>query len=254
METLEINKIGGLGASQIGALFTQQGLKSKTAQTLAYEKAVEMITGEKRNLTTAAMQHGLFNESDAFTEIIAPNFPNAVYQSDISLLIKDGLWATPDVIDGENEVVMDIKCPYTIYTFFENIRKVPAYYIAQAQMQMLATGFTKGYLVFFLTSNVMDEYGNKIEYDIDINIRHKFIEIEADAEFQQDILKRADDFFQMRDFIYNDLIEAKEVSDMEYFELALSDHKITRFKDKSNLLTWKGKIYRNPREGYLVIE
>lgn len=254
METLEINKIGGLGASEIGALFTQQGLKAKTAQSLAYEKALELISGQKRSLTTAAMQHGLFNESDAFTEIIAPNFPNAVYQSDISLLIKEGLWATPDVIDGEIEVVMDIKCPYTIYTFFENIRKVPAYYIAQCQMQMLATGFTKGYLVFFLTSNVMDEYGNKIEYDIDINQRHKFIEIEADDEFQQDILKRTDGFFEMRDFIYSDLSEANEISDMEYFELALSDHKITRFKDKSNLLTWKGKIYKNKREGFLVIE
>ncbi|WPC11270.1 hypothetical protein LEQ04_11820 [Riemerella anatipestifer] len=46
----EINKLGGLGASEIGALFTQQGLKAKTAQTLAYEKALELILGQKNIL------------------------------------------------------------------------------------------------------------------------------------------------------------------------------------------------------------
>ena len=113
METVS-KPLGGLGASEIGALFTQQGLKAKTAQSLAYEKALEIINGVKRDITTAAMQHGLFNEEEAFNTIIAPNFPSAVYHSNISLQIKGDLWATPDVIDGENEVVMDIKCPYTI--------------------------------------------------------------------------------------------------------------------------------------------
>lgn len=255
METLElIRPLGSIGASEIGALFTQTGLKAKTAQSLAYEKALEILTGEKRNITTAAMQHGIFNEEEAFNTIIAPNFPNAVYQSNISLKIKEDVWATPDVIDGEHEVVMDIKCPYSIYTFFENIRKVPAYYLAQSQMQMLATGFSKGYLVYFLTSTVMDGYGNKLEFDVPVNDRHKFIEIEADEEFHKEILSRTDDFFKMRDIILKDLEAATEISDMEYFQLAMSDHKITRFKDKSNLLAWAGKIYRNNREGYLVIE
>lgn len=253
METVS-KPLGGLGASEIGALFTQQGLKAKTAQSLAYEKALEIINGVKRDITTAAMQHGLFNEEEAFNTIIAPNFPSAVYQSNISLQIKGDLWATPDVIDGENEVVMDIKCPYTIYSFFENIRKPKDYYLAQSQMQMLATGFKTGYLVFFLTSNVTDSFGNKIEYEISADKRHKFIEISADEDFHEEILKRADSFFEMRDLILKDLLEAPEISDEEYFQLAMSDHKITRFKDKSNLLTWKGKIYNNIREGYIIIE
>lgn len=81
----EINKLGGLGASEIGALFTQQGLKAKTAQTLAYEKALELILGQKKHLTTTAMQHGIFNEEEAYNVIIQPNFQNTVYQSDVSL-------------------------------------------------------------------------------------------------------------------------------------------------------------------------
>ena len=34
------DKLGGIGASDIGKLFTKAGIKAKTAQTLAYEKAV----------------------------------------------------------------------------------------------------------------------------------------------------------------------------------------------------------------------
>ena len=254
METLNINKIGGIGASEIGALFTQQGLKAKTAQTLAYEKALELINGSKKEFTTIAMQHGIFNEEEAFTDIVSQVFPNAIYQSDISFPIKENVWATPDVIDNVEEFSLDIKCPYSVYTFFENSKKLPAYYVAQNQMQMLATGFNKGFVLLYLTSNVTDEWGNKIEFDIPLNDRHKFVEIEADKEFHKEILSRTDGFFSMRDAIHKDLLGAVEISDMEYFNLGKSDHKITRFKDKSNLLTWSGKIYKNEREGYLVIE
>lgn len=252
--TAEINKIGGIGASEIGALFTQNGLKAKTAQTLAYEKAVELINGHKKEFTTVAMQHGIFNEEDAFRNVVSQVFPNAVYQSDISFPIKENVWATPDVTDDVEGFALDIKCPYSVYTFFENVRKLPATYMAQNQMQMLATGYNRGLVLLYLTSNVTDEWGNKIEFDIPLSERHQFIEIDADKEFHKEILTRTDGFFEMRDTIHSHLLEAKEVSDMEYFELGKSDHKITRFKDKSNLLTWKGKIFKNEREGYLVIE
>lgn len=250
----EINKLGGLGASEIGALFTQQGLKAKTAQTLAYEKALELILGQKKHLTTTAMQHGIFNEEEAYNVIIQPNFQNTVYQSDVSFEIDKGLWATPDVINPIDNYCMDIKCPYTIYTFKQNIDKVPAYYLAQVQMQMLAAGFNKGYLVYYLTSNVMDEWGNKIEFDIPLDQRYHIKEFDADIEFQTEIKERAKTFFEMRDTIKSHLEEAPLITDVEYIDLAMNDHRITRFKDKSNLLAWKGLIYKNEREGYLVIE
>ena len=176
METLT-NKLGGIGASEIGALFTQQGLKAKTAQTLAYDKALELINGYKKEFTTVAMQHGIFNEEEAFINIVLEVFPNAKYQSNVSFKIKDNVWATPDVIDEVEEFSMDIKCPYSVYTFFENAKKLPSYYVAQNQMQMLATGYKKGYVLLYLTSNITDDYGNKIEFDIALSDRHKFIEI-----------------------------------------------------------------------------
>ena len=75
MEALtEIDKIGGIGASEIGKLFTRQGLKAKTAQTLAFEKAEELINGYRKDFTTVAMQHGIFNEDEAYNLVIKPVF------------------------------------------------------------------------------------------------------------------------------------------------------------------------------------
>ena len=45
------------------------------------------------------------------------------------------------------------------------------------------------------------------------------------------------------------------LTDEEFFNLMLDDcRKVTRFKDKSNLTTWGGKIYKVETEGYMVIE
>jgi|GEM_PF-2470053 len=255
MEALtEIDKIGGIGASEIGKLFTRQGLKAKTAQTLAFEKAEELINGYRKDFTTVAMQHGIFNEDEAYNLVIKPVFETAVYRSDLSIPIKDGVWVTPDVVDDGHGLTMDIKCPYTIYTYYKNLKKLPDTYISQNQMQMLGTGHKEGFVVLYLTSNAIDTYGNKIEYDIPIEDRHAFLPILADEDYQKEIIKRIDEFFPMRDEILKDLQNAIDISDQEYFEKAKNGKKITRFKDKSNLLTWGGKIYKNQREGYLVIE
>lgn len=255
METIqEIDKIGGLGASEIGKLFTRDGLKAKTAQTLAYEKAEEILTGYKKNFTSIAMQHGIFNEEEAYNTVVRPTFPNSHYRSDESILIKDGLWATPDVTDDTEGITMDIKCPYTIFTYYKNINKLPDTYIAQNQMQMMATGHKNGYVVVYLTSNAIDEYGNKIEYDIPVSERHLFMPLQSDKDFQDEIEKRVEGFFPLRDSILKDLQGSIDISDMEYFEMASTAKRVTRFKDKSNLTTWAGKIYHNQREGFLVIE
>ncbi len=256
------DKLGGIGASDIGKLFTKAGIKAKTAQTLAYEKAVELIEGEKKQFTTSAMQHGLYSEPDAFHNVIQPVYPNAVYQSDVSILIKDCganslVWATPDVVDDVEGITFDIKCPASIFGYMDNIRATPASYVAQNQMQMIATEHKNGMLLFYLTANKYDEFGNKVdsEYKIDINHRHTFIPIESNKEFQQEVLTRVEEFFKLRDIIYNDLCKAIPLTDEEFFNLMLDEcRKVTRFKDKSNLTTWGGNIYKVETEGYMVIE
>lgn len=247
----DIRKLGGMGASNIGSLFMSQGLKAKTAHTLAYTKAKEIITGRFESITTVAMQHGVFNEEEAFNTVIKPFFPKAVYQSSDSIYIKNGVWVTPDVIDNSEEITFDIKCPYSPYTFHQNIKKPKDGYISQVQMQMIGTKHDKGFLVYYLTSNKTDEWGNKIEYDIPVEQRHKYIPVPSDETFQKEILKRIDDFFVIRDSIVIDLKNAVAISDQELFDYCDSN-KVTRFKDKSNLTTWGGRIYLCSGEYYTI--
>lgn len=252
METLnQINKTGGVGASEAGKLFTKAGLKAKTAQTMAYEKAVELITGFKKDITTAAMMHGIFSEEEAYHTVVRPFYPNSKYQSSESISIEEGIWVTPDVIDDTEGLTIDIKCPYSPYTFWGWVRKMPETALSQVQMQMIGTGHKKGAICLYLTSTNIDEWGNKIEFDIPVEDRHYYIPIDAQPDYQKEIIERIRAFFPIRDLIYSHLIKAPEVGDMEFFNLC-GKKKVTRFKDKSNLLTWEDKIIKNGNEYYTI--
>lgn len=247
----DIAKLGGIGASDCGKLFTKDGLKAKTAQTLAYDKALEVINGYRKDFTTIAMQHGIFSEEEAFINVVKPFYPNAKYQSSESIWITDNCWVTPDVVDDFDGLTIDIKCPYTPFTFWQNVKRLPEVYISQNQMQMIGTGHKKGAICLYLTSTQIDQYGNKIEFDIPLEKRHLFLPIEAQDEYQKEILKRIDEFIPLRDTIMLHLSKADEISDFEFFNLC-ENKKVTRFKDKSNLLTWENKIIKNSNEYYVI--
>lgn len=247
----DIQKLGGIGASEIGKLFTAQGVKAKTAQTLVLEKCEELINGYRKDITTIAMQHGIFNEEEAFNYVVKPCYPNSKLRSNESIWIQDELWATPDVTDESEQLVIDIKCPYSIATYFNNILNIPSTYVAQMQCQLLATGFNNGMICVYLTSNEIDSFGNKIEYDISINERHKFLPIFPDSEFQKEITQRHSEFIKLRDTLMEDLAEATILSDTDFFEIHKT-HKITPLKDKHNLFTWGGMIYKNKGRFYVA--
>lgn len=252
METLNsIDKLGGIGASEIGKLFTRDGLKAKTAQTLAYEKACELINGYRKDFTTIAMQHGIFSEEEAYNKVVKPFYPHSKYQSSKSIWLTDYSWVTPDVVDDVLGLTIDIKCPYTPYTYWNNVKKLPEAYISQNQMQMIGTGHKKGAICLYLTSTNIDEWGNKIEFDIPLEKRHLFLPIEAQEDYQNEIMKRINEFLPIRDLIFSHLFKAKEVSDIDFFELC-GTKKVTRFKDKHNLLTWENKIIKNSNEYYTI--
>ena len=118
-------------------------------------------------------------------------------------------------------------------------------------MQMKGTGHKKGAICLYLTSNQIDEWGNKIEFDIPLEKRHLFVPIEAQEAYQKEILKRIEEFLPLRDLLMGHLLEAKEINDMEFFDLC-GKKKVTRFKDKSNLTTWYNKIVKNSNEYYTV--
>jgi len=244
----DINKIGGIGASEVGALFTRDGIRSRTAKTLALEKAKELITGEKKQLNSKELQHGILNEFEAFKNCISPIKPNAEIQSYISYSICDSLWATPDVID--TDCVIDIKCPYTIYTYYQNINKIKKYYQYQVNTQMIATKKDKGFLCYYLTAHI-DENGYKEEYKIPLSERFKFVEVEKIEGFEKELIKRHSEFIELRDKIHEDLIISEDIDDFIFNQLTKSN-KVTKLKEKSNFLSWGGQLVCWLNDYYVV--
>lgn len=246
-------KLGGIGASEVGKLFTRAGLKAKTAHTLAYEKALEIINGYKDFISTNATLHGVNSEIDAFREVVQKQFPNAQLRSDISIFLseKEGMcyWATPDVTDDIEGFTIDIKCPYTPYTYWRNVNNLPEQYKAQNQMQMMATGHKKGLICLYLTNDKVDSYGNKVEYDIPVDERSCFIQNPLDEEFQKEILNRLSGFFPMRDHILKGLESAPEITDEELFRMC-KVMTVKRFKENTNLLNWNDSLVKNREEYY----
>lgn len=243
-------KLGGIGASEVGKLFTANGLKSKTAQTLLLEKTIELITGErKRGVDNYATMHGKNSEHLAFEQLIKPNFPTAIYQSDESIPLFDGCWVTPDVIDYEAGITFDIKCPFTIQTFWDNINNVKKGYQYQVNMQMIGTNHKQGYLVYYLTHNDFRE----TEYNIPLQQRFKFFSIVADESIQKEEISRIKEFLSIRDKLYPMLCRATAVSDEEQFYLS-EKHKVTPLKAKSNVMNWDGKLIVNQENEYFTLE
>lgn len=246
-------KIGGIGASEMGKLFTKDGLKAKTAKTLILEKAIEVVTGQKKDITTIPMQHGIFNEEEAFYNVIKPFYPNAVLRSDDSIFIEDGLWVTPDVTDESEPFTADIKCPYTVASYWKNLNRLPQNYIVQNQTQMMGTGHKKGFVVLYLTSNRIDDYGNKIEYDIPLEDRHAYMPLEFDESYRVEIKARFEKFKIIRDIMAETLHDVTVVGDVEFFYIN-RDSKVTRLQDKSNPMAWDCDTLIKNGDTYYVTE
>ena len=120
-------------------------------------------------------------------------------------------------------------------------------------MQMIGTKHKKGAICLYLTGSEIDEYGNKKEYKIPVKKRSKFIYQDANETFQKEIVNRINNFFPMRDIIYQSLIKAPEISDEELFDLC-EKKQVKKFKENSNLLILESKTIKCSGEYYTFEE
>lgn len=221
-------RVGCFTASEIYKLMTEprtkeakeKGWLSDTAQSYILEKAVESMTGYRKQFSSPAMEHGVVNEYEAFETFCERTGLDFTLTSSQFYSINDYSGASPDGVlyDGLDIIaVLDVKCPYTPASFFEqkkmalessndDYQNVPKNYFYQMQMQMMATGAKKGYLARYLTSSYTDDYGNKYEFDIPIEVRLFYSEIEEDLWVQDQILQK---------------IESAEKLKQEYIQLLL---------------------------------
>ena len=227
METTE--KTAKFSASNISRLLS--GGNGKTAQSYILELALQSI-GIKKDIDTSATRHGLNNQLNGFQSAIIPNYPDAIW-FDEYLPINDLCGASPDFL--VNGCPGDIKCPYTVDSFLEQINSVPSKYYDQVQMQMMACKADLGILAFYLTRP--EDWGQEDweEYPIEVEKRYKIFEFKQDEEMQENILKKVEESEPKKQQIINLLNNAKIMDFEQFFFIQWEGNKLRKIQDCNNI-------------------
>lgn len=235
IETSE--RIARFTASQVSRLLA--GGQGKTTQTYLYELALQSL-GIKDEIDTAATRHGINNQINAFEKCILPAYPDAVW-FDEYLPINDLCGASPDFLI--NGCPGDIKCPYEVDAFIEQINSVPTKYYQQVQMQMMACKADIGYLTFYLTRPEVWGQDEWEEYPLPLDQRFSTFAFKKDEELQETILKRVEDNEPKKQKIISLLKSAKVLDFNEFFFMQYDGYKLRKVKDCNNILNLE-TVYR----------
>lgn len=218
-------------ASRISELLA--GGQGKTAQTYILDLAMQSI-GIKDDFVTPAMKHGTANQLNAFLNVVQPLFPNAEWHDEF-ILINEHCGASPDILCESSPI--DVKCPFFIDSFLDQINKPPTKYYQQVQMQMMACKSEEGRLVFYLTKP--EEWGQEsevIEYPFPLELRFKIFEFKKDEELQETILKKVEEA-QPKKVMMIKLLESAEVMEQEqFFYEQINGFAYRNLKDCNNVL------------------
>jgi hypothetical protein len=243
METIEKPK-SAISASSVHKLCPADKSKTKTAQSYVLELAMREL-GIYNNATTAEMRHGIDNQTVAYEVAVLPKYSKAVWY-DKFIAIDNRCGASPDVLIGD--IPLDVKCPYTIPSFFENINNVSKAYIYQLQMQMLATKGKEAVLCVYCTKP--KEYGVEWnEHHIELERRIKFIEFKADTAIQDEIMQQVDVWHPKKIELVDRLKNAEELSLERYFFDSEIGIKYNTLSESSNVFNIN-KIYKFERKFY----
>lgn len=236
---MEVNKRKGMfSASRITELLA--GGTGKTAQTYCLDLAMEMI-GIKKDLQTSDMLHGIVNQHNAFELCVKPLYGSMVWHDEF-MAIDDRCGASPDFIG--NGVVGDIKCPTSIYTYLEQVEKLPTKYYNQLQMQMIAGKVTNSLICFYLTKK--EEWGEDewTEYPMPLEDRFQIIHVIKHEETCDRIMAAVEKYTPEKFTLVEKLIAAPIMDEVEFFYSQMANNKYKNLKEASNIFTAADKIIR----------
>lgn len=212
MQTLSNKRLGKFTASSISKLFV--GGKGATRDGYIFEKAEEIIRGHAKIFSNKHTEHGHLNEFEAIEAFGEVSGLIVEYLNQEFFEINENCGSTPDakVIDFSGNIIasVDVKCPTE--TFFKQkylqikeskpeFQNVPKDYFYQAQMQMMSLKVNEHYLVRYLTAMDIDFDGNKIEYNLPLNVRLFYKKIIADEKVQNEILQKVEEAAKERDIL-----------------------------------------------------
>jgi hypothetical protein len=218
-------------ASRIGELLAEG--TGKTAQSYCLDLALQSI-GIRDEFETSAMRHGTVNQHNAFELIIKPKFTSAIW-FDGWMPINENCGSSPDVlIDG---MPLDVKCPFHVDNYFEQINRPPKKYYYQVQMQMMSTLADTGFLMFYLTKPESFGEDNWQEYPIAINDRHCIFEFKKDQQIHDQIFEKVDEWTPKKQLLIDMLLSAEPMDILTFFEMQKSSYSFRELKNASNLFS-----------------
>lgn len=229
-------RIARFTASQISRLLA--GGSGKTTQTYLLELALASI-GIKDEIDTSATRHGINNQINAFEKCILPKYTDAVW-FDEYLPINEHCGASPDFLI--NSAPGDIKCPYNVDNYIDQINSVPTKYYQQSQMQMMACKADIGYLCFYLSRPEVWGEENWQEYPIELEKRFKIFEFKKDDELHETILKKVEENEPKKQQIIQLLTNANVMEFEKFFSLQWEGNKLRKLQDCSNILKLESVI------------
>jgi len=198
-------------ASRIGELLTKG--QGKTTQSYLLDLSLGNF-GIVTKRETAEMRHGLVNEFPAYQLLVQPFYESSKWFNE-SIAINDKCGASPDFFMGEFSG--DVKSPYSIDGFLEQVNSVPKKYFLQVQMQMMATKADKGYLLFYLTKP--EKFGEDwVEYPFPIEKRYKLFEYAKDELVHDEILEAVEVNQPKKEQLIKFLESADLMESVEYYE------------------------------------
>lgn len=232
-------------ASRISELLA--GGTGKTANNYILDLALQSL-GIKDELSTPAMKHGIQNQLAGFEAVVKPLYPNAEWHDEF-ILINPFCGASPDILDSGNP--MDIKCPFYIDSFLEQINKPPTKYYQQVQMQMLACKADVGHLIFYLTKP--EEWGQEtelVEYPFPLALRFKIFEFKKDEEVHDLILSKVEESEPKKQSMIKLLQDAEIMDSEQFFYEQMSGYAYRKLSDCNNILNLDKVIRVNDKFYY----
>lgn len=230
MDNAEERK-GNFSASNISRLLAGGG--GATRKSYILEVAMDVVCDTKPNLDTSATRHGIANQMNAYEFVLKPLY-KGVKWVDKYIPINKNCGASPDCVWNDNFPI-DIKCPFEIDTFLDQIEKVKPSYFAQIQMQIMAVGGTEGALCTYLTKK--EEWGSDTweEYPFPLQDRYRIEPIKKDDETCDRILLAVEKAVPERDLYIECLLNAKVMDEVEYFYYQMKHNKCRPLKECGNI-------------------
>lgn len=130
---------------------SKDGSLSETTKSYLQELYIKEVFGREKLITSPAMRKGTSVESDSL-DLVQAVFGKTYFKNE-KKLANDFITGTPDVIDTKNNLVIDIKSSWDIWTFAKVTEKSAiADYGWQLLGYMWLTGVTKASLIYALVN------------------------------------------------------------------------------------------------------